>query len=324
MPSQNKEKYLKWLALTETDYITMFIKTWFTFLATLHEIFSDHNRSIGDGSIIKRYKENLFEGKKILETLDVEFIENTLKAYDLGKNYTLATDEFLKDYFKVFYRLNNSYLQGFTYTYRKKETRLLLKAEGTVLKIELEDDRKQFINYFGNKIETGFDLSNDSIIKDRIFENKTMFIDKVIKTIKEEAERKINSNNTLDNRGKVKRLSFLDSECLHDIKEKLDGELGLTQLFILEPFNNIKNLNPLTLEIVDKPKSGDEDTTKWFISFSYTLRNILFHFIIDPLDKNWQELFKYSYLALKYLSEKNIYYLDSLNNQEVNDDNSRA
>jgi hypothetical protein len=325
MPSENKDKYLIWLALTETDYITMFIKTWFTFLATLREILPDCNRDIGDGGVIELYKENLFEGKKILETLDEEFMKNTLKAYDLGKNHALATNEFLKEYFKIFYTLDESYSQHFSFTYRKKETTLSLKIYKGVgradLRLELKDDRKEFYSYFGEKIETGFNLLDDSIIKGRVFENNAMLIDKVIKTIEKKGEVIIGSKDGLDARGKAKRMGFLDSECLIDIKRKLLNELDLKQIFNLQPFNNIKNLDPSTLEIANKPGTGDEDITKWFVDFSYMLRNILFHFIIDPLDKNWQELFKYLYLALKYLSEKNIRYLDSLNHQEVNNDN---
>lgn len=37
----------------------------------------------------------------------------------------------------------------------------------------------------------------------------------------------------------------------------------------------------------------------WFSYFVYGLRNILFHEIIDPLDREWQKIFKYSYLILK-------------------------
>ena len=32
--SKDIEKYTNWRAITESDYVTMFIKTWFAFVAT--------------------------------------------------------------------------------------------------------------------------------------------------------------------------------------------------------------------------------------------------------------------------------------------------
>lgn len=82
--------------------------------------------------------------------------------------------------------------------------------------------------------------------------------------------------------------------------------MDIKSVFPLKPHNAISTLNPNTLEIQNKPQYFDEDLTKWFVDFSYKLRNILFHFIIDPMDKDWQLLFKYTYLALKHLTEENI------------------
>ena len=57
-----------------------------------------------------------------------------------------------------------------------------------------------------------------------------------------------------------------------------------------------------------------EDVFNWFIDFVVSLRNALFHEIIDPLDEEWQAIFKNAYLALKtmldtisdYLIEKEV------------------
>lgn len=37
--SKNVQKYENWRAITESDYVTMFIKTWFAFVATLRELY---------------------------------------------------------------------------------------------------------------------------------------------------------------------------------------------------------------------------------------------------------------------------------------------
>lgn len=44
----------------------------------------------------------------------------------------------------------------------------------------------------------------------------------------------------------------------------------------------------------------------WFLDFVYRLRNALFHEIIDPLDEEWQIIFKNAYLVLKEIVDINI------------------
>lgn len=44
----------------------------------------------------------------------------------------------------------------------------------------------------------------------------------------------------------------------------------------------------------------------WFLDFVYCLRNALFHEIIDPLDEEWQIIFKNAYLVLKEIVDINI------------------
>ena len=39
--SKDIEKYTNWRAITESDYVTMFIKTWFAFVATLRDLSPD-------------------------------------------------------------------------------------------------------------------------------------------------------------------------------------------------------------------------------------------------------------------------------------------
>lgn len=47
----------------------------------------------------------------------------------------------------------------------------------------------------------------------------------------------------------------------------------------------------------------------WFLDFVYRLRNALFHEIIDPLDEEWQIIFKNAYLVLKEIVDMNITYI---------------
>jgi len=326
MPSENiniREKYFNWLSLIGTDYITMFIKTWFTFLASLQELINSTNdRNIGDSQILYEYKNKIFE--EIPIEIDEEFIKNVLKAYLQAKNNTLTSNLFLKDYFEIFYSYNEEYSQEFSYTYRGKTTKLSLKIylnrREEHLKIILSDERRSFTNYFGEKIETGFSLS-EKVKSGKIFEEKSEFIEEILSAVRRKAENIVNNNSRLDERGRRERINFLNDKCLIDIERKLNYELDIKSVFPLKPDNAIAVLNPNTLEIPTKPQYFDEDLTKWFIDFAYKLRNILFHFIIDPMDKDWQLLFKHSYLVLKHLTEGNI---KLLQNKGIEDDNGNT
>ena len=320
-----KARYLNWLSLIETDYITMFIKTWFTFLASLQEITentSTNERGIGDSQILEEYKSKIFDTISI--RIDEEFVKNIFRAYIQAKNNCLNSDNFLRDYFNIFYKYNENFLQEFTYTYRGKTTKLSLEihlnGEEKNLKIVLTDDRKKFKDYFGNNIETGFSLSEE-VERSKIFEEKRLFIRELLDTIRRKAENVVNSNSNLDERGRQRRFNFLNDECLKDVERKIDNEFNLPSLFPLKPDNAISNLNPTTLELQIKPQYFDENLTKWFVDFSYKLRNILFHFIIDPMDRDWQLLFKYAYLSLKHLTEENIRILQ---NRGVENENSNS
>ncbi|WP_297445652.1 hypothetical protein [Desulfurobacterium sp.] len=324
MSSENtsiREKYLNWLSLIETDYITMFIKTWFTFLASLQELLNNtKDRSIGDSQVLEEYKNKIFEDIAI--QIDDEFIKNVLRSYLQAKNNALSSNTFLKDYFKIFYSYNEGYSQEFSYTYRGKTTKLFLNIHSNSrekhLKMVLTDERRAFIDFFGEKIETGFSLS-EKIKISRIFEEKDKFIEEILSAVRQKAENVINSKRRLNERGKRERINFLNDKCLIDIERKLNEELDIKTVFPLKPHNAISTINPNTLKILNKPQYFDEDLTKWFIDFAYKLRNILFHFIIDPMDKDWQLLFKHTYLAFKHITEENI---KILQNRGVENDNS--
>jgi len=302
-----KDKYLNWLSLIETDYITMFIKTWFTFLASLQELVEPEKKTRGDKLILNKYKKELFN------TIDIEindeFKKNVFNAYLLAKNNALNSKDFLQHYFEIFYSFNENYSETFSYTYRGKTTKLYLKVNSDGkkknLKIELSDQRKKFKQYFGKNIKTVFSLS-EKVNSSKIFEEKRKFIDENLSAIKEGARKVIDGNKRLDERGRQMRIDFLNDECLKDIERELDERLDIKSIFPLRPNNSIANLDLNTLEIKEKPQFFEEDLTKWFVDFSYKLRNILFHFIIDPMNKDWQSLFKYTYLVLKHLTEENI------------------
>lgn len=46
---QVERKYEQWKAITESDFVTLFIKTWFTFIAVLRELNPDVDVLTADG-----------------------------------------------------------------------------------------------------------------------------------------------------------------------------------------------------------------------------------------------------------------------------------
>ena len=63
-----------------------------------------------------------------------------------------------------------------------------------------------------------------------------------------------------------------------------------------------------------------QNSILWFLDFVYRLRNALFHEIIDPLDEEWQIIFKNAYLVLKEIVDLNILEIQTnhqLRNQEL-------
>ena len=68
-----------------------------------------------------------------------------------------------------------------------------------------------------------------------------------------------------------------------------------------------RKLNAFEKEWYDKLyELRNLNSVVWFLSFVYRLRNALFHEIIDPLNEEWQLIFKNAYLVLKEVVDLNI------------------
>ena len=60
-----EKKYEQWKAITDSDFVTLFIKTWFTFIAVLRElnpkveVFTKDGMPRGDKPFLNAYKEGI-------------------------------------------------------------------------------------------------------------------------------------------------------------------------------------------------------------------------------------------------------------------------
>lgn len=126
-----------------------------------------------------------------------------------------------------------------------------------------------------------------------------------------------NAKSSIPEKGNKRFLKVFDAmlafcaRALNAIKAScLNSEFGaehklLSQMPITNFLQSIEGGKEMTL--ADKEKAY-----LWFISFVYRLRNALFHEIIDPLNDEWQVIFKNSYHVLKQVVDQNIWRLKQL------------
>ena len=50
--------YKNWKAVTEADFVSLFIKTWFAYISTLRTMFPEAANRRGDGKYLNAYKDN--------------------------------------------------------------------------------------------------------------------------------------------------------------------------------------------------------------------------------------------------------------------------
>ena len=59
------QTYKNWKAVTEADFVSLFIKTWFAYISTLRVMFPEAQNTRGDGKYLYAYnKFYLQEGRK--------------------------------------------------------------------------------------------------------------------------------------------------------------------------------------------------------------------------------------------------------------------
>lgn len=92
-------------------------------------------------------------------------------------------------------------------------------------------------------------------------------------------------------------ISSLLSQIFQYIINKARNELDLYNYIYREKFRG----NPT-----------DNETKEWFFEFSYNLRNVLFHRVVDPFDKKWTDIVKFASQALYDIVVLNIERLNTI------------
>ena len=292
-----ESKHSHWLQCLDSDNFSMFIKTWFAFLATVHQLVLSHasekkknelELAQGDKPFLKEFKTfyNSIELNKIS-------VENILKVFQISRKVifdifpqyyyttyfkkTVPNDIFLKEPYKFSIRrgLNVSYKLDVKLSEKDFVIGVLFVDEKTFrhmhehyVCIKLEICKNQDIHLLANNSNAFYDFIHSEL-------NKTL-----VKNIKAPL-------NSPDYKKAEETVSAIELNINQTLKTSNCYDI------IFVPW--IVPLNPI-----------DSDLKEWFFDFCYKLRNILFHHIIDPFDSNWSFILKYSHQGLRELLLENI------------------
>ena len=319
--SENIQKYENWRAITESDYVTMFIKTWFAFVATLRELYPKETLEEvigkGDKVYLNPYLDDFQNKFYHYNKMDI-VKDNILKVYKLGRRFTLENPKYNRFFSEDFYSVNKAY----SWKQDTDDYELSIKYFGdTEICIHAKYLDKEFYVdgvplIISVKVDISDLISSENLSDTQIskfVDDESAFIEFVTKGIIDRAS-----------------LSFIGQITNSDFNSKFDSKVlarlnsitltinaNLVQELVLMKEPNIVKEDVLFSQLpcvhfIYKVEDGQTvpeiDTYKWFLNFVYFMRNALFHEIIDPLDSFWQDLFKHSYLALKEILDGNINY----------------
>lgn len=317
----NIQKYENWRAITESDYVTMFIKTWFAFVATLRELYPKDNLEDiigkGDKVFLNPYLEH-FQSRYLSYNKLEKVRGDILKVYELGRKYTLENKKYNRFFAEDFYDINESYLwEKATADYEcsiRFSSKYKISVHIKYLDEQLYLDNKPLI--FNEKIDISDLVSSEKLTDSQIREfldDEAAYINYVTHEITNRISCEYISkitNGEFDSKYSPKALAMLNAITI-SVNTEFNSALLLMKdsnvkrenlLFSQSPCNNFIYKS---YDGADLPKT---DTYRWFLKFVYFMRNALFHEIIDPLDAFWQEIFKHSYLVLKEILDGNINY----------------
>lgn len=317
--SDNVQKYENWRAITESDYVTMFIKTWFAFVATLRELYPKENLEDiigkGDRLFLIPYLKDFDKCYSFYHNIE-SIINNILCVYKAGREFVLKNQKYSRFFSEDFYEINN------TFKYKKNSDEYsctIKKVEGYVIDIQVVYlNKKYFIE--GKPLVVNASVDFADLINRRLTdaECERYLKDEAayINDFAEEMKTRVSKNYILEFMSKdyksvfpKKIYSSLEALTSQEINNVLVSAITPMQdygspkkemLYAQVPFPSF------IYYIEDGKPSLKVDTYLWFLNFVYFLRNALFHEIIDPLDEFWQDMFKCAYLALKEVLDGNI------------------
>jgi hypothetical protein len=336
----NCNKYNNWTAVTESDFLSLFIKTWFAFIATLRDLHPEAYNRVGDKRSLVAYLNmyNEIYSKEINFTS--ELCENIEYVYTKGKDIIL--NQYPEYYFADFFEVNPQ----FKYKDKIDSANLVINARKeskNVLSLMLIGIDEKYRNYFGKPIRVEVDFNSIIYNSSNINTDERIFLSAITAAIMKELEDKLYlklqvlRDGIPDKRKTVDQyINFIYQAATGHLRsrmnvgtktegEKTPNEKGYNEdsfmlikqcpenFFLL--YSEMERTGTAVFNESDpsevlrkrkRQKNVQVNSVIWFIKFVYRLRNALFHEIIDPLDPIWQDIFKMSYLVLKEVVDTNI------------------
>ena len=351
--------YDKWKSVTEADFVSLFIKTWFAYISTLRTMFPEAQNNRGDGKYLNAFKIH-YKKRGFKKFIIDDSIMNPIEVlYRSGRKVIM--EKYPEYYFWDFYYIN----EDFNYTYKAIPSD---KSDCLVVNLKINHNRgtrrnfslSGFVKFFGEYYKENY----NGLIKFQVD----------LTDVLEQSANHLRSNPSISEQ---EYLSWILSEIrgrlgheivnsfLHHFEESNYGKRTKTKVQNIEKHSLSIILNVFALNAKDDSlKTEDEmllsrndyemiqqrpinyfeyhmavplrpnrdlssfeekwckrlheqrkqNSVIWFLDFVYRLRNALFHEIIDPLDEQWQLIFKNAYLVLKEIVDLNI---DAITNNDI-------
>lgn len=342
------EKHEQWRAITESDFVTLFIKTWFTYIAVLRklnpdvQVFTAKGLPRGDKPFLNAFQNGIMP--IVQKKLPVDsIIESLFNMYPIGMKKVI--DVFPQYFFQTFFRINDNFNFEKTVINKDGEGNIKERYQASIrnkdrfkLSMYLGISGKYRTKNYNENIKKEIDLrpiiesavrnqrNNDVIIEQQFFRDVyDVIIDQIDVHLKQYV------NNTLPQKGYNPTInSLIKDNCnrfLLDIRSSFAvnyryphevevlRDFNSYAVFSQMPFNFFGNIESSNVISSNKDYYYRLISTKgveWFSNYVYALRNALFHEIISPLDEEWQAIFKSAYLVLKQVSDICISYISQI------------
>lgn len=347
------QTYKNWKTVTEADFLSLFIKTWFAYISTLRTMFPEAYNRKGDKKYLNAYKDFYKRTgfKKLI--VDENLMASIEKIYSEGRN--IIMQQYPEYYLWDFYRIN----ENFEFSFRdippdRKNCMIcglkLYRNRGTSRSFVVTGFVKFFGDYHAKHYDENLNFqvnisdvlnSAELYIKDNPQADEQVFLswilDRIYYAVKDVLLEKFTETFEVIEQKYGKRMLARANDIAKEAISTMRGIFLLNAKDEAQKTYDEMLLSRNTYELIQqRPKNYFQfhmtadwrpqrkllpeeeewyrqlfeelktNSVIWFLDFVYRLRNALFHEIIDPLNEEWQIIFKNAYLVLKEIVELNI------------------
>lgn len=283
---KKKNDYDNWLTCLESDNFSSFIKVWFAYLATIHEL------------VLKCCSE---DEKAILESSekgDKVFLDKFRDSY----LHELVINDSTKSIIKECYESSKLQIKSvhskkfFVLFYKRIENVDIFNKEPIVID---KDSYKFDVTIHNKELHIGVLVNDGSPIMSKIRNQYFYFNIPLEPTNAKELNIVENSELFYKYLSHKYKNFFRQIKAKKGTKEYEETERKLSALIqLIVSYLERENLYSIIYKEKFKSEPTNKDAVLWLHEFSYDLRNILFHKVIDPFDKKWTIIAKYASQAL--------------------------